>query len=47
MCLAEVICSDPLDIQKDVVSVKKMESADANRTVHGKVPATPYLEDIY
>jgi hypothetical protein len=44
MCLAEVICSDPLDIQKDVVSVNKMEGADANR---GKVPATPHLEDIY
>lgn len=45
---AEVVCSLPLDIQKDVVSVNKIESASADLTVSKEVPITPDdLEHIF
>jgi hypothetical protein len=45
MSLAEVICSLPLNIQKGMVSVNKMESADDDLIAHEKVPTIP--EDIF
>jgi hypothetical protein len=49
MRLNEVICSLPLDVQKDLASVDEMGSGDSDLIIHEEVPSNPdeVLKEIF